>query len=484
MRIHIMRKQSMRKHASLLLFGSLLLATTLGCGTIGFIDNLPPLAGVSYWAAETATPIPTVTVFLGMTTPVYAATPIPAVITLPPAWTTVTATPIVPPATMTPWGFTATPFWATTTAVYITETPVPPVTTTPALPRIGYSTPEPIETPYYRVGSFYMNSDVTIGGANGLIFRLIAHERQPNPNNNAAVYHFLTIQVTNTSSEETIVPLSDLLFIRQVEQEGEQINGRWTAQNEPLIARSLPTYDAQQLTAIPPDGMRTVVIGFVLPAGELHEVGLITDWNRPVEGGLPIWFLLENDPLGPFVDAYKPAPPTPIVLDEGGTQGGNGGGLPGGGDGLWPTTGTVTRGYGCAVSYTGIDGAGFGCPLDRPWFHNGVDVANTQGTAVWSPIIGSIIYAGPNSTGPDCSAIPGSQAPHEGLGNYQKVSDGQTLHYFGHLSGFSVTGGAVTAGQSVAQMGSTGCSTGSHLHWMVYENSSLIDPAIWAGPGP
>jgi murein DD-endopeptidase MepM/ murein hydrolase activator NlpD len=113
-----------------------------------------------------------------------------------------------------------------------------------------------------------------------------------------------------------------------------------------------------------------------------------------------------------------------------------------------------------------------------------VDIANTQGTLIWSPVDGAMLYAGPNSTGPDCSNISGSQPPHEGLGNYQRVSGGGTLHYFGHLSGFLVTSGSVTAGQNVAEMGSTGCSTGNHLHWTLYQNSSLIDPALWAGPGP
>jgi len=97
---------------------------------------------------------------------------------------------------------------------------------------------------------------------------------------------------------------------------------------------------------------------------------------------------------------------------------------------------------------------------------------------------GAMVFAGPNSTGPDCSDIPGSQPPHEGLGNYQRVSGGGTLHYFGHLSNFLVTSGPVSAGQNVAEMGSTGCSTGSHLHWIVYQNGNLIDPAQWAGPGP
>lgn len=422
----------------LLLFSSLpfFLLTMLGCSIIGLVENPAPLSGPAYWSAATGVPQPTTTVWLGETTPVV-----------------VTVTPVGP----------------------IT------VTTTPALPLIGLTTPNPQDAAFYRVGTFYMNSDVYVGGPDGLVFRILGHETQPSPNHDAATYHFITIRVTNYSSESVIVPASDVFFIRHVQQSGTVLTGRWAPQNEPIIARSLPAYQTQQLTPIPPDNEREIVLGFVLPNGDVRELGLITDWNRPVEGGLPIWFYLEDDPLGSFVDAYKPPPPTPIVLDDGGTQSG---GSDGNGDGLWPTTGYVTRGFGCHELYTGIDGAGFGCPPERPWFHNGIDIANTQGTLVWSPINGTVMYAGTNSTGADCSALPGSLPPHEGLGNYQRVNGENTLHYFGHLSGFLVTSGAVTAGQMVAEMGSTGCSTGSHLHWTMYQNGNLLDPAQWAGPGP
>ena len=188
-------------------------------------------------------------------------------------------------------------------------------------------------------------------------------------------------------------------------------------------------------------------------------MGLITDWKRPVEGGLPVWFYLEDDPLGPFNDAFQPPPPTPVVLDDG-QYAGLVPATPAAATACGPTTGFISRGFGCHELYTGIDGTGFGCPPERPWFHNGVDIANSQGTLIWSPVAGTLAYAGPNSTGPDCSDIPGSQPPHEGLGNYQRLSGGDTLHYFGHLSSFLVTSGSVSPGENVAEMGSTGLQYG------------------------
>lgn len=483
--------------------GTLLLFSSLGCGVIGFMENPAPLTGPVYWAAQTATVPPTMTMFLGMTTPVYPPTPIPQMLTLPPQWLTtvpewITATATSDPPwllpTTTPPGFTATPLWitttpgwVTTTPEYITETPVPPWTTTPALPQIGFTTPVPSQTPYYRVGTFYLGSDVYVGGPQRLVFRLTGHGTEPSPRQPDAAYHFLTLTVTNYSAEASVVPVSDVFFIRRVHQGGGIVAGRWMPANEPLIAHGLPAYDVQQLEPIPAGAARDFVLGFVLPAGQVEEVGLLTDWNRPVEGALPVWFYLTPDPLGPLVDADQPPLPTSVLLDDSDTQAGDNGGDGGGGSepgsGIWPTTGIITRGFGCAEAYTGVDGAGYGCPPEQPWFHNGVDIANTSGTTIWSPIAGEMYFAGPNSTGPDCSDMAGSQPPHEGLGNYQRLGDGQTLHYFGHLSQFLVTAGTLTAGQPIAEMGSTGCSTGSHLHWMVYQNGLLLDPAVWAGPG-
>lgn len=427
---------------------SLLLFVGMGCGVIGFVENSAPLAGPAYWAAVTALPVPTVTVLLGTTTPVYEDPPEPS----------------------------------ETAAPGVTVTLEPPVTTTPGLPVIGYTTPVPTETPYYRIGTFYMHSDVYMGDPNGVVFRLTGHETQPSPRDGKAAYHFVTVEVTNHSYDTVVIPASDLFFIRRVEQGGNIITGRWIPQNEPLIARNLPSYETQQVNPFQPDEVRHIVLGFVVPNGDVRELGLITDWRRPVEGGLPVWFFLERDPLGPLADAAWPPPPTSVVLGDGGPQN-IGGGL-GSGDGMWPTTGYISRGFGCHAMYTAVDGTGFGCPEDRPWFHNGVDIANGQGTLVWSPVEATMHYAGPNSSGPDCSGFAGSQSPHEGLGNYQRLGDGSTLHYFGHLSNFLVTGGSVTAGQYVAEMGSTGCSTGPHLHWIVYQNGNLMDPSEWAGPGP
>ncbi|MGB1249621.1 MAG: M23 family metallopeptidase [Candidatus Promineifilaceae bacterium] len=425
----------------------------LSCGFVSFVQNPAPLNGVAYWAAQTGTPVPTLTQFLGVSTPVFANTAILQQITSTLGLTT--------------------------------------MTTTPSLPMIGFTTPEPLETAYYRTGSFYMDSDVYI---DRFVFRIVGHETQASVNSAEATYHYLTIRVTNKQTDAAILPLSDLVFVREIDLPDGTVTGRWATQNEPLLERNLPSYETQQLTPLTPNTSRDFVLGFVLPNGDLNQIGLITNWQRDIEGGIPIWFYLENDPLGPFIDAVDPPPPTSVVLDDPLTNSGiisiaqinsNSGTDPTNpGDGLWPTTGIISRGYGCHAFYTGINGAGFGCPSDKPWFHNGVDIASSVGTAVWSPVDGSLIFAGANTSAADCSHLAGSQPPHQGLGNFQKVRGSSTLHYFGHLSRFVETSGSVVARQTVAEMGSTGCSTGSHLHWIVYENGTLVNPANWAGGTP
>lgn len=480
-----------RLHPHALLAAGALALAALGCGLSAGLDDPAPLDGPLYWAAVTDTPVPTVTVWLGTTTPVYADTPVPVVLTTTPQWTTVTPTPPTPAPTATPIGWwtatptvaTPTPIWVTTTPAFVTSTPPPPVTTTPGLPRIGFTTPAPLPTAYYRVGTFYMQRDVTVGGPDGLVLRLVAHATQPSPDDPAATWHRLTVRLTNRGDAPLTVVPSDLFFIRHVvRDDGTVVTGRWTAANAPLIAAGLPDYAAQQLAPLAPGATRDVVLGFVLPNGTVETVGLMTAWQQAPDGGVPVWFYLTEDPRSPLVDADGPPPPTPVVL-------GDGTGAPGGGDddaggGLWPTTGSITRGYGCHALYTGVDGSGFGCPAEQPWFHNGVDIANASGTAVWSPVDGTLVYAGPDSYGADCSAMAGSEPPHAGLGNYQKVTGATTTHYLGHLSGFALTSGAVTAGQTTAALGSSGCSTGPHLHWIVYDGGQLVDPALWAGPGP
>lgn len=131
----------------------------------------------------------------------------------------------------------------------------------------------------------------------------------------------------------------------------------------------------------------------------------------------------------------------------------NGGGSSGGtvhapqSNGTWikPTNGRLTSPYGWRNL-----GAG-------PEFHYGVDLANVTGTPIWAAADGVVSYAAPLSS----------------YGNVVIVThsiDGQIYTtVYAHLSAFNVSvGQEVTQGQQIAAMGSTGRSTGPHLHFEVH----------------
>jgi murein DD-endopeptidase MepM/ murein hydrolase activator NlpD/beta-lactamase regulating signal transducer with metallopeptidase domain len=95
-------------------------------------------------------------------------------------------------------------------------------------------------------------------------------------------------------------------------------------------------------------------------------------------------------------------------------------------------------------------------------FHEGVDLAAAAGTVVHAPVQGWVIYAG--NLGP--------------RGNTVKVqSKDGVVTTFGHLDDIKVTTGqTVAAGDVVGTVGSSGLSTGPHLHLEVSVNGGGHDP--------
>jgi murein DD-endopeptidase MepM/ murein hydrolase activator NlpD len=99
--------------------------------------------------------------------------------------------------------------------------------------------------------------------------------------------------------------------------------------------------------------------------------------------------------------------------------------------------------------------------------HQGVDIANNVGTPVVAPEDGTVVYARFNSGG---------------YGNMVVIKGSKGYHILGHLNRILTSEGKdVKAGQQVGEMGSTGRSTGPHLHWQINrngidDNSSSIDP--------
>jgi murein DD-endopeptidase MepM/ murein hydrolase activator NlpD len=106
----------------------------------------------------------------------------------------------------------------------------------------------------------------------------------------------------------------------------------------------------------------------------------------------------------------------------------------------WPTAGVLTSRFG------------------RRWgkMHKGIDIAGPVGTPINSAAAGIVVFAGWQG----------------GYGNLVEIkhADGTTTRY-GHNSRLTVSvGQTVAQGQQVSEMGSTGHSTGSHLHFEIRPN--------------
>ena len=95
--------------------------------------------------------------------------------------------------------------------------------------------------------------------------------------------------------------------------------------------------------------------------------------------------------------------------------------------------------------------------------HQGIDLAAPIGTPIYATADGIIIEAGYNSGG---------------YGNLIKVDHGRGIETrYGHLSRILVGAGQrITRGQLIGHMGSTGRSTGSHLHYEVRIDGRAVNP--------
>lgn len=95
-------------------------------------------------------------------------------------------------------------------------------------------------------------------------------------------------------------------------------------------------------------------------------------------------------------------------------------------------------------------------------FHNGIDLAAPSGSSILAAYGGVVVSASYNST----------------MGNFVMIDHGDGLFtVYMHASQLLVsTGQSVTAGQKIALVGSTGRSTGPHLHFSVRLNGSYVSP--------
>lgn len=94
--------------------------------------------------------------------------------------------------------------------------------------------------------------------------------------------------------------------------------------------------------------------------------------------------------------------------------------------------------------------------------HEGIDLAAPRGTPVYAPADGTVERASWFSS----------------YGNFIEIDHGGSMETrYGHLSGYAVAAGDhVTKGQLIGYVGTTGRSTGPHLHYEVRVAGAAVDP--------
>ena len=115
---------------------------------------------------------------------------------------------------------------------------------------------------------------------------------------------------------------------------------------------------------------------------------------------------------------------------------------------IWPVSGTVSQEYG----HNG---------------HPGIDISAPMGTNVVASKSGVVISAGWNNGG---------------YGNLILIDTGGVVNAYAHLSAIGVAAGqTVSTGQHIGNVGSTGYSTGPHLHFECRINGNTVNPRNYLG---
>jgi murein DD-endopeptidase MepM/ murein hydrolase activator NlpD len=102
-------------------------------------------------------------------------------------------------------------------------------------------------------------------------------------------------------------------------------------------------------------------------------------------------------------------------------------------------------------------------------YHGGVDIEAPAGTPILAAADGVVVVA--NAT----------DSWGGGWGYYVKIQHNEEFStLYAHCSQIAVTNGQeVKQGEVIGYVGTTGQSTGNHLHWEVYQNGARVDPLGW-----
>ena len=142
---------------------------------------------------------------------------------------------------------------------------------------------------------------------------------------------------------------------------------------------------------------------------------------------------------------------------------GGGGGSSGGGS----VTGTGSFSWPCPSCTYITSRVGYRWhPVSGQWkYHSGLDIGAAYGASIVAADGGTVTIAGVNG----------------GYGNCVMIDHGNGYYtLYGHMSSIAVSvGQSVSKGATIGYVGSTGVSTGPHLHFEIRQGTTILDPENW-----
>ncbi len=122
-----------------------------------------------------------------------------------------------------------------------------------------------------------------------------------------------------------------------------------------------------------------------------------------------------------------------------------------------PVYGPITEYFGTRRSYNGGPVGACG--------HEGMDIGLPQGTPVYAPARGRVVFAGLTQVRGNMTVID------HGVGVYSAL--------FHQVEILVKVGQMVEPGMLIGKVGTTGLSTGPHLHWSMWADGQYVDPMEW-----
>ncbi|MGB9669007.1 MAG: peptidoglycan DD-metalloendopeptidase family protein, partial [Anaerolineales bacterium] len=99
------------------------------------------------------------------------------------------------------------------------------------------------------------------------------------------------------------------------------------------------------------------------------------------------------------------------------------------------------------------------------YFHSGLDIVGKEGTEIYAPAAGVVVFAGPLTVRGNATMIDHGWGVYSGYYHQKEIK--------------VKVGDRVEAGQLIGLIGATGRVEGPHLHWEIWVNGVNVDPLDW-----